>query len=183
LLFENLKEKKYKGFKTKELDLKEDIVDINAKKNSTIKNNDASNNYLTSQFVSAKKKQSALLTKSKYSIIIPNLKPKLISNKHFNIEKNISYLNQTVFKNNINAHKDSFRLSKKSNNVLLNLPQDNENSKNEDLIVLPKQEHNKRNEKTIYDIFKISNKDINLFVNLLSKRIKVEIIHESKNID
>ena len=141
LLFENLKEKKYKRFKTKELDLKEDIVDINAKKNSTIKNNDASNNYLTSQFVSAKKKQSALLTKSKYSIIIPNLKPKLISNKHFNIEKNISYLNQTVFKNNINAHKDSFRLSKKSNNVLLNLPQVNENSKNE--TISPKNVENK----------------------------------------
>ena len=141
LLFENLKEKKYKRFKTKELDLKEDIVDINAKKNSTIKNNDASNNYLTSQFVSAKKKQSALLTKSKYSIIIPNLKPKLISNKHFNIKKNISYLNQTVFKNNINAHKDSFRLSKKSNNVLLNLPQDNENSKNE--TISPKNVENK----------------------------------------
>ena len=131
MLFENLKEKKYKRFKTKELDLKEDIVDINAKKNSTIKNNDASNNYLTTQFVGAKKKQSALLTKSKYSIIIPNLKPKLKSNIHLNIEKNISDLNQTVFNKNIDASKDSFRLSDKSNNVLFHLPIDDANSKNE----------------------------------------------------
>ena len=133
LLFENLKEKKsgYKRFKAKEFGSKENIVDINIKKNSSIKNNDASNNYLTPQFVRSKKRQSALLARAKYSINIPNLKPKLKSNIDLNIEKNKSDFNQTVFKNNINASKDSFRLSDKSNNILLHLPLDDANSKNE----------------------------------------------------
>ena len=135
LLFENLKEKKsiYKRFKTKKLGLKEDIVDINANKNSSTKNNDVSNNNLTPQFVRAKKKQSALLTRAKYSIFIPNLQPKskLKSNIHLNIAKNISDLNQIVFNNNINDNKDSFELRDKSNNAMLHLPLDDANSKNE----------------------------------------------------
>ena len=55
--------------------------------------------------------------------------------------------------------------------------------KDDNILVFPKQRHNKESEEVIHDIFKISYKDTDLFVNLLSKRIKVETIHESKNID
>ena len=55
--------------------------------------------------------------------------------------------------------------------------------KGDNAINLPERRHIKENENVIHDIYKISNKNIDLFINLLSKRIKIETIHEFKNIN
>ena len=115
---------------------KPDVFDISGHKNSIInmRNNDISNKYLTPKFYYAQKKQSGLLQKGKgqFSIVIPNIKPRLKSNKQLNIIKNFNNFNQTIHNSNSNISKDSFGLSDKSNNnVFTYFPQDEVNSKNE----------------------------------------------------